>query len=451
LATQASPLDIKLGMEVYASETRGIGGRIRSELEDFIVEEILLDGSKASVHICMDAHQIFGRGGYLICILIKKGSDTLTAMEKIARHIGVDLDRISFAGIKDAQALTAQYISIGAVSPERAQINLEDLCLIPIRFSKEKISTKVLLGNQFNITVRSIPHNLAETRGRISETWREISDLGGVPNFFGHQRFGTIRPITHLVGRFIVKGMFEEAVMLFLSEPGKHESSRAREAREYLLETADFRSALKIFPRTLTYERVMLRYLSKYPRDFLGALRRLPLKLRRLFVQAYQSYLFNRFLSGRIKKGISLNSVRKGDYVMKIGEKGLPTGISAKVEKENLRRILSEIEKGKMVLALPIVGFDQELSGGVQGEIEGEILEQEGVQPQDFKIEKMLESSMRGGLRRALSPVMNLSFKTEHSENETMARFKFTLYKGSYATVVLREFMKPKDPVSSGF
>jgi len=451
LATKASPLDVKLGMKVYVSDTPRIGGRIRSELEDFIVEEVLLDGSKASVHICMDEHQILGRGGYLICILIKKGCDTLTAIEKISRCIGVGLNRIGFAGIKDAQALTAQYVSIGAVSPERARINLGDICLIPIRFSRSKISTKILLGNQFDIMVRSILHSLAETRERISETWREISDLGGVPNFFGHQRFGTIRPITHLVGKFIIKGEFEEAAMLFLSRPSEHESPQARGARENLLETLDFHSALKIFPRSLTYERLMLRYLSKYPRDFLGALRRLPLKLRRLFVQAYQSYLFNRFLSERIEKNLPLNRVMKGDYVIKIGERGLPTSFSAKVEKENLHMILSEIEKGKMALALPIVGFDQELSGGIQGEIEREILEQEGVHPRDFKIEKMLESSMGGGLRRALSPVMDLSFTTEGSEDDTVARFKFALYKGSYATVVLREFMKPEDPVSSGF
>jgi len=448
---QSSPLEAELGMEVYASSTRGIGGKIRSRLEDFIVEEVLLDGSKASVQPCKDTCQVSGRGRYLICILIKRGWDTLVVIEKIARQIGVSPDMINIAGIKDAQALTAQHVSIGAISPEKIKINLKDVYLIPTRFSEEKISTGILMGNQFNITVRSIFHSPTETHKMISETWREISSLGGVPNFFGHQRFGTIRPITHKVGKFLVKERFEEAAMLFLSEPSEHEALHARDAREYLRETCDFRSALKKFPRSLIYERLMLRYLSRYPKDFLGAFRRLPVKLRRLFIQAYQSYLFNRFLSERMKRKISLTGVQKGDYIVKIGAKGLPINGFLKVEDGNLHLVSSKVKKREMALALPVIGFDQQLSSGIQGEIEREILEREGVQPQDFRIEKMPESSMRGGLRKAVASVMNLRFESRSVDDEAIAKFKFTLHRGSYATVVLREFMKPEDPASSGF
>jgi len=448
---QPSPLEVKLGMEVYASSTRGIGGKIRSELEDFIVEEVLLDGSKASVQLCRDPCQISGRGRYLICILIKKGWDTLSVIEKIAEEINVSSDMINIAGIKDAQALTAQHISIGAITPEKIKINLKDVHLIPTRFSEDKISTRILMGNQFNITVRSIFHSSSETYSMISETWREISRLGGVPNFFGHQRFGTIRPITHMVGKFILKKRFEEAAMLFLSEPSEHETSQARNAREYLRETCNFRLALKKFPKSLSYERLMLKYLSKYPRDFLGAFRRLPLKLRRFFVQAYQSYLFNRFLSERIKRKISLTHIQEGDYVIRIGAEGLPMNSSTRAEKGNLLLISSEVEKGRMALAIPIIGFDQEPSGGVQGEIEKKILEEENIQPQDFRIESLPEFSVRGGLRKALASVMSFRFEARSAGDEVAAKFGFMLHKGSYATVVLREFMKPEDPVSSGF
>ena len=451
MAIRPSPLEIKIGMEVYASSTRGIGGKIRSEPEDFIVEEVLLDGSKASVHPCRGTRQVSGRGRYLICLLIKRGWDTLVATEKIAREIGVSPDMISIAGIKDAHALTAQHISIGAFSPEKIKIRLKGVSLIPMRFSEEKISAKILLGNQFGIAVRSIMYDPAEAYGIIDETWREISSLGGAPNFFGHQRFGTIRPITHIVGKFLVKERFEAAAMTFLSEPSGYEEPHTRRAREHLRETFDFTSALKRFPKGLTYERLMLRYLAKYPRDFLGAFRRLPIRLRRFFVQAYQSYLFNRFLSERMKRGISLVDVRYGDYVVNIGAKGLPTSRSTKVERGNLHPILSRIRRGKAALALPVIGFDQGLSDGIQGEIEREILEQEGVQPQDFQIKRMPESSAPGGLRRALSPIMNMGFKTWSVDGEAAAKFRFMLHKGSYATVVLREFMKPQDPISSGF
>jgi len=58
---------------------------------------------------------------------------------------------------------------------------------------------------------------------------------------------------------------------------------------------------------------------------------------------------------------------------------------------------------------------------------------------------------MHGGLRRMLVPVIDLKFMVEDADNGAVANFKFTLHRGSYATVLLREFMKPEDPASSGF
>ena len=60
---------------------------------------------------------------------------------------------------------------------------------------------------------------------------QELDQVGGIPNFFGHQRFGTTRPITHLVGKAILKGDFEEAAMLFLAKPSLYEHPSSRQAR----------------------------------------------------------------------------------------------------------------------------------------------------------------------------------------------------------------------------
>ncbi len=68
----------------------------------------------------------------------------------------------------------------------------------------------------------------------------------------------------------------------------------------------------------------MSKYLIKNSNDYLGAFRVLPQKLQRLFVQAYQAYLFNKFLSRRIKKGLSLNKAEVGDYVVNVERCGLP-------------------------------------------------------------------------------------------------------------------------------
>jgi tRNA pseudouridine13 synthase len=448
-------LETYLGIEVYASRARGIDGRIRSFPEDFVVEEILADGSKASIYPKEKTVLPSGHGRYFVCLLTKKGWDTLVAVRKVANQIGVSPERINIAGLKDARALTAQHISIGAVPPKRVlKVNLKDVTIDPIRFSSDKISSKLLFGNQFNITVRSIKYCSATIHRRIRQTRDELTDLGGVPNFFGHQRFGTVRPVTHRVGRCLVKEDLKGAISIFLSEPSRHEHPEARKARELLQETQDFKLALKVFPRKLLYERLMLRHLSKFPNDYLGAFRRLPLKIRVFFVQAYQSYIFNRFLSERMRRGIPVGKAEIGDYVIMLNEKGLPTKSFKKADTGDILRINAEIRGAKMAVAIPLIGFNQSTSDGLQGEIEEEILEKEGIDPNDFRIQKIPEASARGVLRTALSPVLSLKIEEKREptgHDGSIVKFSFTLHKGSYATILLREFMKPRNLTKAGF
>jgi tRNA(Glu) U13 pseudouridine synthase TruD len=58
-------------------------------------------------------------------------------------------------------------------------------------------------------------------------------------------------------------------------------------------------------------------------------------------------------------------------------------------------------------------------------------------------------------MRVALAPIIDLSVgelsEDEENAGKKMVSLSFMLRKGSYATVVLREFMKPKDPVEAGF
>lgn len=448
-------LEAGFGIEAYASQGSGIGGKIRASHDDFVVEEMLVDGSRASVNPS-DANALSsGYGRYIMCVLIKRGWDTFAAVRAVAKSVGVEPDRVSIAGIKDARAVTAQHISVGGVSLDKVLgIRLEGATVVPARFSSDKISSKVLFGNQFDVTVRSISHPTDVAVQRVEETWSQLKTLGGAPNFFGHQRFGTIRPFTHKIGRCIVRGEFEEAARIFLSEPSANEHRRSARARERLRETWDFRDCLRFFPRRLVYERLMLVHLSRYPNDFLGAFRRVPRTLRVLFVQAYQSYLFNRFLSERMKRGLSLTEALPGDYVVDLGEKGLPTDNFTKIEPNKVLAVNEAIKKGETVVALPLVGFGQGVSGGEQGRIETRILQEEGVEAEDFRLKEMPEASAEGELRNVVSQVMDFGYEVREDENDQgsrAVRFRFRLHKGSYATVVLREFMKSPDLVEAGY
>ncbi len=452
-----------IGIEVYVTSPPGIGGFIRHTAEDFVVEEVLVDGSKAEVSLSENyvKHGVLGSSiagnRFLLCVLVKRNWDMFLALRAIAEQLGISVKRIQTAGIKDAKAVTAQHITIEGVSAEEIQkVQVKDIKIHPINYFHSKLSSYYLLGNCFHITIRAVSHLKPTIKERITKTIKELKAIGGVPNFFGHQRFGTIRPITHLVGKALVQGNFKKAAMIFLAKPSPHEHPESRQARQQLQATQDFNQALENFPKQLHYERLMLRHLTKKPDDFIGAFRRLPIKLKELFPQAYQAYLFNRFLSRRIKEGLSLNRAEVGDYVVNVERSGLPMiRMHRMASTETVTEINKAIQTGKMRLAIPLVGFKQQLSRGVQGEIEKQILEEEGMSLEKFKIDAMPEISARGELRTMITPLNNFLLKEISKDFTNPSRQKaevsFTLYRGSYATIILRELMKPRNPIKAGF
>jgi len=453
---QVPSLEKEVGIEVYSTQSVGIGGKIRQLPDDFVVEELLVDGSLAEVLAPVEACEPSGEGRYLICVLIKRRWDTFLAVRTIAERLRINQKRIRFAGIKDTKALTAQHISLQNVSPSRVlDMQIKDITVYPQRFSRERMYSQLIKGNRFHLTIRGIDHPAPVVEERTKRVQKEIESVGGVPNFFGHQRFGTIRPNTHQIGKYLTRGDAEKAALVFLAEPSIHEHPEAREARQQLKDTMNFEEALEHFPRFLRYECFMLRHLTKYPNDFVGAFRELPRRLRKLFVQAYQSYLFNKFLSERIRKGISLSEPQLGDYVNKLDEHAIPTGGWDQVTDQNIQEITTAIKEKKMCVAAPLIGPDQQPSKGIQGEIEQAILEAENVTPEQFKIPSMPEATAEGRVRAILNPVWNLVQEkiADDSENpgKQIMKLGFTLNRGSYATVLLREFMKPQDLITAGY
>ena len=447
------------GIEVYATELLGTGGVIRSAVEDFVVEEVLVDGSRAKIETT-ESHALratLDKQGFLLCILVKQNWDTFIAIKNVARQLGIKQEQISIAGIKDAKAVTAQHITIEHGTMEDiTKVNVKDIEIRPVGYFRDKLSPYYLLGNNFRIAIKAV--NLAEhtIAKRIEAIMQEIEVAGGMPNFFGHQRFGTTRSITHRVGEAIVKDKLEDAVMLFLAEPSGYEHPASRQARKELQSTQDFKEALQNYPRQLRYERLILAHLVGKPRDFVGAFKRLPVKLQALFVQAYQSYLFNRFLSERIRSGFALNRAEVGDYVVKVERTGLPMVKTGKIaDAMALAETNEAVKTGRVRVALPLVGFKQRLSKGVMGQIERQILETEGVKAEEFKIDVLPELSGRGGLRATTAPiknfrVLNISRTTDNLKAHQVT-LEFMLLRGSYATVLLRDIMKPKNPITAGF
>jgi tRNA pseudouridine13 synthase len=453
-----SSIDKELGIEVYLTKGSGVGGVIREGAEDFVVEEVLVDGSKANVNGFVPSKVLgstLGRQRFLLCTLVKRNWDTFVAVKNVARQLGIDQSRIQIAGIKDAKALTAQHVTVdGGLIEDALKVDVKDIQINPIGYVREALSTYYLLGNSFTTKIKAIHHQKSTVETRIARIIGEIESVSGIPNFFGHQRFGTTRPITHLVGKAIVRGDFKEAAMLFLAKPSAYEHPSSRQARQQLQETGDFKQALENFPRQLRFERLMLSHLADNTEDFVGAFQCLPIKLQELFVQAHQSYLFNRFLSQRLVQGYSLNRAEVGDFVVGVERSGLPlTKISKIVTAETEAGVNEQIIAGRMRVALPIVGVRQKLSEGVMGKIEQKVLEQEKIKLEGMRVNPLSIVGGKGGLRTLAAPVRDFKFQVSEDPDgkRCQAELSFSLLRGCYATVLLRELMKPVDPISAGF
>ena len=438
-------LEENIGIRYYWTKSEGIGGIIKKRFEDFIVEEILPSGKILSVRGGEDWLREEGgekKGLWTHFVLVKKGIDTISAVRRIAEALNVHLDFFSFAGTKDASAWTAQRVCVWEVSPEKLlEVGIKNVLIRSPIQALSSIGLGDLWGNRFQITIRDVLHDVSETERMIEDVLVEIRESNGNANYFGHQRFGIRRPITHLVGRSIVKGDFKGAVMTFLCKEISGDGNEIGASfRKDLEDSLDFVSALKNFPRGLYYERIMLRHLSKRPRDFINALRRLPKSLLKMFIHAYQSYLFNEYLSRRIEENLSFTEPMEGDLI--IGR------VVQKIHHENIC-----VYKGKIgshfdtrILA-PLAGYKIKFPEGKSGEILQEILEREDISLTDFKIGKMPDISSKGNYREILmvmeKPVLIHKIEQlEANPPRTLLLIDFSLKSGQFATVFLRELMK---------
>jgi tRNA pseudouridine13 synthase len=421
---RAPEQDRALGMEYYITDAPGCGGILRSTPEDFVVEEVYEDLS-------------YEGGRYLVLEVEKKDWDTHHLIREMSRQLRISQKRFGWAGTKDKRAVTSQRISIMSLDEsELKRITLPDLKIKVLGRTNRSVGLGDLLGNRFRIRIRE-PRCSTDPADSMARITKDIQEHSGVPNYFGVQRFGDTRPITHRVGEAMTRGNLEEAVFIYLALPFPGELERTREARQKLWESRDVAVALKSFPEYLRYEVAMLNYLVSHPGDYAGSFGVLSPNLRRLFVHAYQSYIFNKILSLRLSSGLGLNRPSEGDVVCFV--KGdLPDIAKLQaVTGENLDAVNRLVERGRAYVTLPLVGYETSLAKGAEGEIEQEVLQEEKVHPEDFRIPANPDLGSRGARRTAL-----LKVSPEVRVKEGFLELEFFLPAGSYATVVLREYMK---------
>ncbi|MDY6788963.1 MAG: tRNA pseudouridine(13) synthase TruD [Candidatus Nanohaloarchaea archaeon] len=373
----------------YLSDTRGVGGSIKEQIEDFVVEEV--------------ADHDIGSGDFLIFRLTKRNMTTMDALQELSDILHVSRKRFGYAGNKDKRAVTTQYISVDDMDEDDFKTVFMPNLEIDVMGKGERIGLGNLSHNKFDVIIRDI--NLPEdtVEDRIDSIWEELD--GYIPNYFGSQRFGSVRPITHQVGKKMLEGDFEEAVWIYIAKPYEEEYEQVKKVRKDLWDSRDPERGAEKFPEQYKYEKILLYHLANQPGDYKGAIKRLPEGLQKLFIHAFQSFVFNKALSYLIDEGF-----------------------------------------GDKDAELPLVGYKTPLKEDKGGKKVKEVLEEEGISQEDFKLREMKHLRSEGDYRKCFAPVEDFEIVDIGSDdlniNKNMVEASFNLGKGTYATVLLREFMK---------
>ena len=394
-------LDSQIGISVYSTSFTGIGGKIRMTPEDFEVTELISKKSQNSIN---------DQDGYVVYKLKKKKIDTNHALSDIFRKKGI---RLKALGLKDASAVTEQFVCSGNKGRGIDIFTTEKYSLEKIGHVKKPLSKKDMMGNHFKIKISECTEGLSS-----------FTEYGKILNFYGYQRFGSKRPVTHLIGKAILQRDFSKAVDLVLAFTSNYDSKENTEIREKLIDRENYKKYLNEIPFQMDIERIVLKEMIEHDDSF-KAIRAIPLSLRRFYIQAYQSFIFNQSLSLAFSDGENLFDAQSGDVCF------------------DFKGIIGKFSQGlNQKLALPFVGYSYYKKTRFDYQISA-ILQQEEITPKDFFIKEMQEVSNEGGFRQAAIHCTDYSFTDDTVE--------FSLSRGSFATILLREIMKPENPILAGF
>jgi tRNA pseudouridine13 synthase len=402
------------GLPYLTDAHPGIGGRIKVEPEDFVVEEIPL-------------YHPSGSGQHVYVYLEKRRLSTYQVVNVFARRLEVSTRDIGYAGLKDAQAVTRQTISIDGVEPGRVEaLDIPGIKILWVNRHRNKLKIGHLAGNQFTLKVRGVSGEAQPVAEAVLDELRQR----GVPNYFGEQRFG-VRGNTHLLGWTLLRGDAQAFAREYLGRPQPGEYPQVQAARA-AFDAGDYGAALAQWPSSLAEERRMLATIVKYEGDVQRALRVLDKTMARLFVSAYQSHLFNRLLAQRIR---SMDRVEQGDVAFIHA-----SGAAFVVEDPEVEQ--PRVDRFEISPSGPLFGPKALLAEGEPGRQERELLGESGLSLAEFRLPGIKLRGARRPLRIPLSDV-------QVSWDEGLI-LSFRLPAGGYATEVLREVMKGEFRESQG-
>lgn len=376
---------------------------------DFIVEEI--PNFKISQN--RDRYQVF--------LLEKQELDTFDAVRIISKELKIPLPKIGFAGLKDKHGITRQYISI----PVEQHIENKDMRNIKLEFvgyHNKRIETGDLKGNKFTIVVRNIQ------KGDIPGTYSRAKTISGmgVPNYFDSQRFGSVIH-NEFIAKYLIQRNYEQAVRIFLTKYTKKERKKTKDEKREIL--TNWKNLEYVDVKNKVFADIICEYVKT--KSWLAAYKKIPSNLREMFVNAYQSYLWNECVKEAFKKVVGNERLYNIDY--NIG--------SLLFYKKIIDTEIKKIHPTFQTVS-PVMKFSSEF----EEEIIKSVLSKEKISFEDLNIKEETGNFFKTREREVILKPEEFKISEleidEINEKEKKNRHKITLSfilpKGSYATIITK-------------
>lgn len=398
---------------------------------------------------------------YTSCVIKKVQHEHLSMINNLTSCLKCQQTDIGLAGIKDMQAITYQYCTLRDINVDRARkandrLERYNIELGSFRTINKSLNIGDLKGNNFEIVVRDLKRVEKKViEGKEYERFVDcneqcISDRvaalkkNGFVNFFGEQRVGeagqgeSIGVRSYEIGRMMLKNDFTGAIDLLMkgrnrTKDGEFvESEEVRNVRNvYFTSNKDVDKTLSVLPSCMTNsrEKIVLKGLKRYGLERpLEAIKCLNFSVRTFWINAYQSYVWNKAVTERIQRFGCCPII--GDLY--------------KDRDTNEIKVVDDISTVSITdIVLPLVGYNIIYPSNGLGTFMQALLEKDGI---EFKKDAVPEATAKGSYRHIIVNCDDLTWQRieadgDSSDRVSSARFRFSLPKGSYATVCLRELM----------
>lgn len=366
-------------------------------------------------------------GPFALYQLTKQSIGTLEVINSVVDRWKIPRRRISYGGLKDKHALTTQFVTVhhGPKKPlAQRSFELEYLGQVRRAFVPADID-----GNRFTITLRDMTVEEVER----AETAAEDVRCNGVPNYFDDQRFGSLGSSGEWIAKPWCLGDWERTLWLALADPHRDDRSDDKKQKAILRDHwgrwCECKQALSRSHRRSIVTFLADKEAAGKPIDFRGAFCNLNIDLRGLYLSAFQSALWNRMLTRRLKENAAPTSVIP--FELKSGPACFVSAFSSSSDSE-----VAPLEEG-----FPLPSARGKLEEGPMLDLLNAVVAEEGLEKRQLRVKYPRDSFFSKSNRKTIIAIPELEFKYSDDDlypKHKKVRLAFDLPRGSYATILVK-------------